>query len=126
MAGAGVGVGFDAIGATATGVSVITICGRGTIGAVARGRGLTRRRSRAAKSSRVGRGVSGGVIIVGRANIAFGTGGGFPKVVFGVWRCVCVAGRLKRNGSISFTITTISLLCLCVNPLYHAIVIAYI
>lgn len=37
----------------------------------------------------------------GREVNTFGTGCVFPKVVFGVWRGVCVPGRLYLNGSIS-------------------------
>lgn len=39
--------------------------------------------------------------IGGREASTFGTGCGFPKVVFDVWRGVCIPGRLYLNGSIS-------------------------
>jgi hypothetical protein len=37
----------------------------------------------------------------GRDCTALGTDGEYPRGVFSVWRCVCVAGRLYLDGSIS-------------------------
>lgn len=114
-AGTGTGLATEAATAKAGRVEAgAARCGGGAISISGRpGRTRKRlptsasRRGRVALGGRMaGRGV--GINWRGRGVTAFGTGCEFPKGIFDVWRCVCIAGRLCLNGSISCTALSIT------------------